>query len=166
MELNNLLSFYIKRAQRYGLLSQDVSQEYLQFLNDLNSEDFEIDYKRMGIIFNLGQNKKQLKTPYGDATIYKMGHPVIEDILSSDKSLDTYHLDAEDMEFINEFPKTNRRGYQEIRPIENTPREDESPKVDDDDIPSVIFPVDKPLEENEPKADRSEKENPETQDKF
>lgn len=161
MELNNLLSFYIKRAQRYGLLSQDVSQEYLQFLNDLNSEDFEIDYKRMGIIFNLGQNKKQLKTPYGDATIYKMGRPVIEDILSSDKSLDTYHLDAEDMEFINEFPKTNRRGYQEIRPIENTPREDESPKVDDDDIPSVIFPVDKPLEGNEPKADRSEKENPE-----
>lgn len=139
MELNNLLSFYIKRAQRYGLLSQDVSEEYLRFLNNLNSDDFEIDYKRMGIIFNLGQNKKQIKTPYGDATIYKMGRPVIEDILSSDKSLDTYYLDAEDVEFINEFPKSKRREDKAPR-VGLTPSIEENRPIQDEDIPSVSFP--------------------------
>ncbi|MCM1139777.1 MAG: ATP-binding protein [Muribaculum sp.] len=152
MELNNLLSFYIKRAQRYGLLSQDVSEEYLHFLNNLNSDDFEIDYKRLGIIFNLGQNKKQIKTPYGDATIYKMGRPVIEDILSSDKSLETCHLDAEDVEFINEFPKSKRR--EDLTPhFEPTPKTEERQQIEDDDIPSVNF-SERTLE-HEPERDMS-----------
>lgn len=154
MELRNLLSFYIKRAQRYGLLSQDVSEEYLHFLNDLGSDDYEIEYKRMGIIFNLGQNVKQIKTPYGDATIYKMGRPVIEDILSSDKSLDTFHLDAEDQEFINEFPKSSRRESRipEVA-VKPAPRKPESVHdVKDIDIPSVTFPKKEEEKGDEPKS--------------
>lgn len=139
MELATLLTFYIKRAQRYGLLSQDVAHEYLKFLSDLDSGDFMIDYKRLGIIYNFGQTKKQIKHPYGDTTIYMMGRPVVEDILSSDKSLDTRHLDAEDMEFVNEFPKSFRDDKGSVEEEHHQMKE----KIPEENeyIPSVSFPL-------------------------
>lgn len=141
MELSNLLSFYIRRASRYNMLAPDIAESYLRFLADLSEDDYEIDYKRMGIIFNLGQNKKQVKTPYGDAVIYKMGRPVIEDILSHDKSLDTAHLDAEDADFANNFAQPRKSSISQPQPTlqvedtNNTTTDDEI-----EDIPSVSFP--------------------------
>lgn len=138
MELCNLLSFYIQRARRYNILPDNVCETYLRFLNTLSEADYEINYDQLGIIFNLGQDKKQIKTPFGDAMIYKMGRPVIEDILSSNHPLDTISLDADDSDFINEFPKT-LRSKGDFLPTDNfVPKQ--SDKAEVEDIPSVIFP--------------------------
>ncbi len=152
MELSNLLGFYIRRAQRYGLLDGEECESYLKFLNVLNETDYEIDYKQMGIIFNLGQEKKQIKVPYGDATIYKMGRPVIEDILSADNPLDTKALDADDNEFIRQFPSTRRSVEKAIGAMSNVVPE--KPLDDKDDIPSVSFPIEEEKKE-EPQSMQS-----------
>lgn len=143
-ELANLLGFYIRRAMRYNMLQHDVAEKYLRLLANLSDTDYEIDYKRMGIIFNLSQDKKQIKTPYGDATIYKMGRPVIEDILSTDKPLDTQHLDAEDIDFAMNFPGLSRVNQHETQ-SELEPEKQEvvepTPEPEPEDIPSVNFPI-------------------------
>ena len=62
----------------------------------------------MGIIYNLNQQEKQKKDCWGDAVFYRMGYPVITDILSKDKSLDTQKMSQEDVDFIS-FMEPNRK---------------------------------------------------------
>ncbi|MCC8175613.1 MAG: ATP-binding protein [Bacteroidales bacterium] len=159
MELADLLGFYINRAKRYGILAPEVSRDYLAFLTTLGEEEFEIDYRKIGIIFNLDQEKKQIKTPYGEATIYKMGRPVIDDILSEDRPLDTMHLDAGDREFISEFPRSRRSTQIEIpQPVAH------DAENEDEEIPSVMLPTEtEPVPQPEPEPESQHKYEPEPQ---
>ena len=115
------MSFYIKRSLRYKILKPEIAKEYLDFLNTLN-DGYTIDYKKMGIIFNMGQEKKQRKDLWGDATMYMMGKPVIADILSEDKPLDTFHLDADDVDFVSSFPTSRRITIRDTERRETSPR--------------------------------------------
>ena len=107
LELANLLNFYIDRANRYNILDPEMVKEFRDFLNTLN-EGYDIKFKRMGIIYNLSQQEKQKKDCWGDAVFYRMGYPVITDILSKDKSLDTQKMSQEDVDFIS-FMEPNRK---------------------------------------------------------
>lgn len=123
IELTNLLSFYVKRSARYEVLDNEIAQEYLAFLDTLN-DGYNIRFKRLGIIYNLAQTEKQRKEDWPDASFYIMGKPAIDDILSTDKSMDTVKLDAYDREFLKVFEESRkermlsrRRGQKEIEDI-------------------------------------------------
>lgn len=137
LELANLLNFYVQRAGRYHIIDNEMCEEYMDFLANLTEREYEIKYLRRGVIFNFGQNKKQVKDMYGDALIYKMGLPVIEDILSGDSPLETISIDDADREFIDDFPKTKR-----CLPDKKVGLGDNSvdKELVTDDIPSVSFP--------------------------
>ncbi len=151
MELGELLRFYIKRSLRYKILRPEIAQEYLDFLNTLN-DGYSIDYKKMGIIFNMGQEKKQRKDLWGDSIMYMMGKPVIADILSDDKPLDTFHLDADDEEFVSSFPTSRRLTIRDIEKRETSPRSVSFPadEVVPAEAPVDTFPVEPDLVDVEP----------------
>lgn len=109
LELADFLNFYIKRASRYNVLNKEVAHEYLSFLSELGN-DYELEFKRLGIIYNFSQKKKQDKSCWGKTTFYSMGETVIQDILSPTASLDTQRLNEsqEDEEFISFF-EPNRK---------------------------------------------------------
>ena len=123
IELANLLSFYVRRSARYGVLDNEIAEEYLAFLDTLN-DGYEIRFKRLGIIYNLAQVEKQRKENWPDASFYIMGKPAIDDILSDDTSMDTDKLDKFDKEFLEVFEESRkerllsrRRGQREIDDI-------------------------------------------------
>jgi len=143
IELANLLSFYVKRSERYKVLDEEIAQEYLHFLDTLN-EGYDIRFKRLGIIYNLSQNEKQIKDVWPDATFYMMGKPAIDYILSDDKSMDTQVLDSYDKEFIMDFEKSRKetiksrmRGQKEIDDI----IKDDSAQENDNDTKSVVIEI-------------------------
>lgn len=151
IELATLLSFYVNRSSRYGILDNEIAQEYLAFLDTLN-DGYNIRFKRLGIIYNLAQIEKQRKEPWGDATIYIMGKPAIDDILADDTSMDTDKLDAYDREFLEVFEESRkerllsrRREQREIDDIIN----DVQTQEDDDDSVKIIIPITETQNEKE-----------------
>lgn len=109
LELSDFLMFYVKRATRYNVLDKEVSREYIDFLSQLGN-DYSLKFKKLGIIYNFSQKEKQKKSSWGDTIFYSMGESVIQDILSSDVSLDTVRLNQsdEDKDFIGFF-EPNRK---------------------------------------------------------
>lgn len=95
MELKNLLEFYIRRAIRYGQLAPDVAHEYMVFCSKL-SEGYTIRFKQLGVIFDFLQKERQNKEFNGDAIIYTMGQPVVNEILDETTTLNTAVLEAKD----------------------------------------------------------------------
>ncbi len=135
IELANLLSFYVKRSARYGVLDSEIAEEYLAFLDTLN-DGYDIRFKRLGIIYNLAQVEKQRKENWLDASFYIMGKPAIDDILSDDKSMDTEKLDQYDREFLEVFEQSRkerllsrRRGQKEIDDIIRNENEEDKESV-------------------------------------
>ena len=142
IELANLLSFYIRRSARYDVLDNEIAEEYLAFLDTLN-DGFNVRFKRLGIIYNLGQAEKQRKETWPDASFYIMGKPAIDDILSDDKTMDTEKLDAYDQEFLEVFEESRkerllsrRRGQREIDDIIK-----DRPVIDDEESVKIIVPA-------------------------
>ncbi|WP_019207204.1 methylation-associated defense system ATP-binding protein MAD8 [Phocaeicola abscessus] len=135
LELANLLNFYIDRANRYNILDPEMMIEFRDFLNTLN-EGYDIKFKRMGIIYDLSQQEKQKKDCWGDAVFYRMGYPVIHDILSKDKTLNTERLSQEDVDFIS-FMEPNRK--ETIMSKRRQKREIERIIQDEETEPSVKF---------------------------
>lgn len=148
LELANLLTFYINRANRYNIIDPEMVKEYMDFLNTLN-EGYDIKFKRMGIIYDLNQQEKQKKDCWGDAVFYRMGFPVIQDILSKDKSLKTEQLTQEEVDFMN-FMEPNRK--ETIMSKRRQQREIDRIIQEEEKEPSVKFDTpeetDKPQEEN------------------
>lgn len=105
IELKSLLEFYIRRSMRYGQLDPEIAHNYLLFLSKL-ADGYTIRFKQLGVIFNFIQSERQKKNFYGDAVIYSMGRPVIEDILDDKAILDTAVLEQLDNEFVNYFEPT------------------------------------------------------------
>lgn len=142
IELANLLSFYIRRSARYDVLDNEIAEEYLAFLDTLN-DGFNVRFKRLGIIYNLGQAEKQRKETWPDASFYIMGKPAIDDILSDDKTMDTEKLDAYDQEFLEVFEESRkerllsrRRGQREIDDIIK-----DRPVIEDEESVKIIVPA-------------------------
>lgn len=140
IELANLLSFYVRRSARYGVLDNEIAEEYLAFLDTLN-DGYEIRFKRLGIIYNLAQVEKQRKENWPDASFYIMGKPAIDDILSDDTSMDTDKLDKFDKEFLEVFEESRkerllsrRRGQREIDDI----IKDEQKEEDKDSVKIIV----------------------------
>ena len=102
LELKSLLEFYIRRSMRYGSLEPNIAHEYLVFLSKL-SEGYTIRFKQLGVVYNFLQTEHQKKNYYGDAVIYTMGKPVIDDILDETSSLNTKKLEAMDNEIVDFF---------------------------------------------------------------
>lgn len=105
LELKSFLEFYILRSMRYGQLDPQYAHEYLQFLSKL-SDGYTIRFKELGIVFDFIQEARQKKNFNGDAVIYSMGKPVIEEILNNTSTLDTQVLEALDKEIVNFFEPT------------------------------------------------------------
>lgn len=146
LELANLLNFYIDRANRYNILDPEMVREFKEFLNTLN-EGYDIKFKRMGIIYDMSLQDKQKKECWGDAVFYRMGYPVIHDILSKDTTLDTTRLSQEDMDFIS-FMEPNRK--ETIMSKRRQQREIDRIIKDDEEEPSVKFDI--PEESNTVKS--------------
>lgn len=100
LELKSLLEFYIRRSMRYGSLEPNIAHEYLVFLSKL-SEGYTIRFKQLGVVYDFLQTEHQKKNYYGDAVIYTMGKPVIDDILDETSSLNTKKLEAMDNEIVD-----------------------------------------------------------------
>ena len=105
LELKSLLEFYINRATRYNLLLPQTQQDYLDFLEGL-SEGYEVQFKKMGIIYDFSQEKPQLKEVFDENTIFfTFGNSVIADILDPDSDLNTARLERhiDDVDFRSAF---------------------------------------------------------------
>jgi len=140
LELKSLLEFYVRRSLRYGQLDPEVAHEYMLFLSKL-SEGYTIRFKQLGVVFDFLQNERQKKEFYGEAVIYTMGKPVVEEILDTSSSLDTQSLDAKDHEFVDFFEPTYTP-TSEKKPKMSKAERHENPKFEaptpDDDYEIII----------------------------
>ena len=105
------------------------------------ADGYTIRFKQLGVIFNFIQPERQKKNFYGDAVIYTMGRPVIEDILDDKATLDTAVLEQLDQEFVNYFEPTF---------VFNQNQNDTDKEVNDVPVNEVHPPVDIPVPQTDP----------------
>ncbi|MDD3138065.1 MAG: hypothetical protein PHX08_03720 [Lachnospiraceae bacterium] len=129
LELKSFLEFYIQRSMRYGCLDPEVGHNYMQFLSKL-ADGYTIRFKQLGVIFDFQQIERQKKNFYGDAVLYTMGKPVIEDVLDETSTLNTKKLEAMDEELINFFEPSFV-----LNDSVHDASSDESPKIDEQKVP-------------------------------
>ena len=151
LELQNLLSFYIRRASRYLQLNPETAKSYLEFLSTLH-EGYSLNFEQLGIIYDFSQEERQKKSFYGDMTLYTMGKTVIDNILDPESSLETEHLSDLDNDFIASLRSKRRDGdtvednKEDVEPSD-TPVEPE-PVVEDEVTTDTPDPdVEKPSDE-------------------
>ena len=138
IELKTLLEFYVSRSKRYGQLKPDFAHEYQLFLSKL-ADGYSLRFKQLGVIFDFCQQERQKKTFYGDAIIYTMGKPVIDDVLSVEASLDTKVLEEKDADkdFVSFFEPTSRLQFLRDK-LKTILREKE--KSTDEEAKEIIIP--------------------------
>ncbi len=115
IELKSLLEFYINRATRYNQLLPQTQQVYLGFLESLD-EGYDIQFKKLGIIYDFSQEKPQRKEALDDnTTFFTFGNSVISDILNPDSDLNTSRLEGQkdDIDFQSFFDKRKISPYVE-----------------------------------------------------
>ena len=119
LELVDLLSFYIKRSQRYAQLDPIVAEEYLMFLSELEKIDFNLKFKQIGVIYNFSQHERQKKCFEGDSCIFTMGESVIGEILGDNATLNTERLKQldNDKEFCAAFEPNRKDSIVRIRTL-------------------------------------------------
>lgn len=132
MELQMLLSFYLQRAYRYDTISPDAFKLYTEFLEGLFDDDFSINFKKLGIIFDFSAPFRQRKEFIHDTTFYVMGQDSISEILDSSSTLKTKSSEIikEDNEFSQFFEKVNtmtsdvyKKQKDEVVSVEEVPNE-------------------------------------------
>jgi len=139
-ELRALLGFYIKRSNRYNYLSDLVSDNYNEFLLNLD-DGFSLNFNKVGMIYDFSTSKKHLKELVdGDITMFTMGKDLIEEILDLDSDLNTVRLDGDvlDKELIEALGVENKMKTF-IQKLKSTPthfelekQEPKEEKVDSD----------------------------------
>jgi hypothetical protein len=82
-EFQNLLRFYLERAQRYDLLEKDAGEEAKLFLASLEN-GYSIDFSRSAIIFTLNEIGNELLETEYDIDFYRVGADVITTLLDVD----------------------------------------------------------------------------------
>ena len=127
-----LLSFYLQRAYRYDTISPDAFKLYTEFLEGLFDDDFSINFKKLGIIFDFSAPFRQRKEFIHDTTFYVMGQDSISEILDSSSTLKTKSSEIikEDNEFSQFFEKVNtmtsdvyKKQKDEVVSVEEVPNE-------------------------------------------
>ena len=159
-EIDNLLSFYIRRAYRYNLMNKKTKEEYLIFLETLQ-KGYNLNYKKTGIIFDF-TSKSKLTKGYAseEFNFFKIGAKLIQPLLKKDTDTTTLRKliphdftlrithKASESEFINEIKRqieneqslskkgdSSKDSYK-IKEIEKS-KVEEPPSVEAVQIPSI-----------------------------
>lgn len=159
LELKSFLEFYIRRSMRYGQLDPEIAHRYLIFLSKL-ADGYTIRFKELGVIFDFLQPERQKKTFYGEALIYTMGKPVIEDVLDENATLRTAVLEAMDRDIVNFFEPTIFPSFQPSEsgsdePVEEEPDIEAAPAsvAEPDTEYEIIIPKDGKVPASEPQPE-------------
>jgi hypothetical protein len=97
-ELKSLLTFYLERANRYNYLSNNAYNQYLEFMQNLDS-GFTIRFKRLGLIFDFAAIDRHKKIVLDNDTVFfTFGGKLIEDILDPDSDLNTKRLEESNLD--------------------------------------------------------------------
>ncbi len=157
-EFKTLLSFYIKRANRYNYLSDKAYGTYLDFLNTLN-EGFEIKFNQLGFIFDFSFPEKHKKETFDNSlTIFSFGESLINEILDPDSDLNTRRL--EDAELDEEL-ELSLAINSKLKPIINKFKPKLKPlKADEEESKLVELPVEEPITNiSHPATEEKEEKN-------
>ena len=85
-EFQNLITFYLERAQRYELLEQDAAEEAKVFLASLE-DGYTVDFSRSAIIFTLNESGSDLPEREYDIDYFRVGANVITALLNVNESV-------------------------------------------------------------------------------
>lgn len=106
-ELKSLLEFYVSRAKRYNLLSENTYLHYMDFLQDLD-QGFTFEFKELGLVYDFNTDIRHSKDEFDGATYFWLGSRLIGEILDPDSDLNTQRLEhtSEDNELVTFFGET------------------------------------------------------------
>lgn len=109
MELKSILLFYLQRAKRYGSISQESYDSYINFISKLDA-GYNLRFKNLGIVFDFSAPIRMKKEYLDDTTFYFMGSKVISEILDEKSELNTYTKgkSIQDIDFTDFFEKSER----------------------------------------------------------
>jgi DNA phosphorothioation-dependent restriction protein DptH len=97
-ELKSMLEFYMDRANRYKYLDDQIHQNYMEFVQTLDS-GFQITFKQLGLIFDFSAPQKHKKEVIdNELTFFTFGHALINEILDPNSDLNTKRLENEELE--------------------------------------------------------------------
>ncbi|QHV95615.1 methylation-associated defense system ATP-binding protein MAD8 [Spirosoma endbachense] len=110
-EMADMLSFYLRRAHRYGLLNEVERLWGLQFLNAL-PVDYTFTFERKGLIFDFGSSDAfQLLQTDDDLTFFLIGQAGIRDLFDSQSAVNTRRSDKSTDDVAEHFTRRTRRAY-------------------------------------------------------
>ncbi|MDF0714566.1 ATP-binding protein [Muricauda sp. 334s03] len=97
-ELKSLLTFYLERAHRYEYLSNKAYNQYLAFLQKLDS-GFSLHFRKLGLIFDFAASERHKKVVVdNESTFFTFGGKLIDDILDPNSDLNTKRLEESDFD--------------------------------------------------------------------
>lgn len=97
-ELKSLLEFYCDRANRYRYLDDQIHQNYLDFLQTLDS-GFQLTFKQLGLIYDFSAPQKHKKEVIdSELTFFTFGYGLINEILDPHSDLNTKRLENEELD--------------------------------------------------------------------
>ncbi|MBC7913846.1 MAG: ATP-binding protein [Pyrinomonadaceae bacterium] len=156
-ELKSLLIFYIDRAKRFGLLTENTHQHYSYFLQTLDN-GYSLDFKELGIIYDFASpirhNKEKIDA---NLTYFTFGGKLISEIIDPESNLNTYRLekveeDAEILQalggktqlsaFSRKFKMNESASIQLVTsPISNTKTVVETNGIENDESQDLLVPT-------------------------
>lgn len=97
-QLYHLLSFYLERAFRYELVSEELYKEASDFIVNLGF-NYNVTMKKTGIIFDFGSTSTDIiqEVDAGDLTYFYLGHPRIVELLSTLSKSEKTDLDEQEL---------------------------------------------------------------------
>lgn len=102
-ELEDLLGFYIDRANRYNFLSDLAYTNYNDFLLQLDY-GYSLKFNKVGMIYDFSTPIKHLKEIVdGDITMFTIGEDLIDEILDPESDLKTTRLEGDESDLDKEL---------------------------------------------------------------
>lgn len=83
LTLSNWLRFYVGRARRYGLLSEQAENKFLNLLTGLD-DDYSISFRQAGLVFELGRDE-DLEDSTSEFRVHRIGRSSCERLLHGDQ---------------------------------------------------------------------------------
>jgi hypothetical protein len=81
-ELIELLSFYLARALRYGLLNAESAETEQRFIEQLD-DGYDLKFRASGLMFDLAGRGVQSTEAHADLVFHRIGRDIIERLLSN-----------------------------------------------------------------------------------
>ena len=160
LELQNLLEFYIKRAGRFGQLSDSAEKHYLEFCKTLN-DGYSLTFGKLQIIYNFSAEKDHEKIESDDFTRYIIGRNLISDIVTAEGTLATFKLEDSLRKFdLPIFVKPGIEGSHEPEKESQTKSETQAPKDQNNESSTdSALPVTDPSDSQKTEIVSEEKKN-------